>query len=130
MFAIILDEEKYLKSYSSKYRTPESVLVHAIPEESDPGKLRCYQYKKNKFVFDADKWAAIEAERAEAARIEAVKQEIAALKDEITSTDYKIIKCYEYDLNGLELPYDVAALHAERQELRVQINALEKQLNT
>lgn len=130
MFAIILDDEKYLKSYSSKYRTPESVLVHAIPEESDPEKLRCYQYKKNKFVFDADKWAAIEAERAEAARIEAVKQEIAALKDEITSTDYKIIKCYEYDLNGLELPYDVAALHEERQELRVQINALEKQLNT
>ena len=51
--------------------------------------------------------------------------EIAKLKAELESTDYKIIKCYEAQLVGEELPYDVVALHAERQSLRDKINELE-----
>ena len=47
------------------------------------------------------------------------------LKQQLTDTDYKIIKCYEYQLAGLQLPYDIQVLHAERQALRDQINALE-----
>lgn len=50
---------------------------------------------------------------------------IAELKAELESTDYKIIKCYEAQLVGEELPYDVVALHAERQSLRDKINELE-----
>ena len=46
------------------------------------------------------------------------------LKKQLESTDYKIIKCYEYQLAGLELPYDVAELHQERQLLRDLINEL------
>lgn len=137
MFAIILDEKGYLKDYSSKYRTPESILVDAIPDEEDQEKLQCYQYKKKKFVFDAEKWAEVEvfraklaAEIAEAARIDGIRQEIRELKEKLDSTDYQIIKCYEYALNDLELPYDAAALHAERQTLRDQINELEATLNT
>lgn len=53
------------------------------------------------------------------------EEQIAALKAGLEATDYKIIKCSEYQLAGLELPYDVAALHAERQALRDEINALE-----
>ena len=129
MFAITLDENKYLKSYSDKVRTPGSILVESIPDESDAEKLRCYQYIKKKFVLDVDKWAAIEAEREERARFNGITHEIAAMKEKIASTDYQIIKCYEYALNNLDLPYDVAALHAERQALRNRINDLEKQLN-
>jgi len=125
MFAIMIDENNYLKSHSSKYRTPGSILVDQIPNESDPEKLKCYQYIDDAFVFDADKWAAIEADREEAARIEGVKQQIAVLKATLESTDYQVIKCYEYSLNGLEMPYDIAQLHEERQALRDQINDLE-----
>jgi len=130
MVAIILDDEKYLKSYSEKVRTPESIVVDSIPDESDPDKLRCYQYLIDEFVFDADKWAAIEAEREENARISALNAQIASLKETLDSSDYQIIKCYEYSLLGFELPYDIEALHEERQALRDQINALEKELNT
>ena len=129
MYAITLDENQYLKSYSSKFRTPGSILVDQIPNESNSDKMRCYQYIDETFVFDADKWAGIEAERAENARIEGVTQEISTLKAQIQATDYQIIKCYEYALLDLGLPYDVEALHAERQALRDQINELEKQLN-
>lgn len=58
---------------------------------------------------------------------EEIKQaRIAELKDQLNGTDYKIIKCSECSLAGVELPYDIAALHAERQALRDEINELEK----
>lgn len=136
MFAINLDKKNYIKSYSSKFKTPGSILVETMPAESDPEKLGCYQYIKNKFVFDAEKWAAIEAARAEteAERTEnernyGIYEKIESLKQEIESSDYKIIKCYEYALCNLPLPYDVIKLHEERQAIRDEINELKKTLN-
>ena len=70
----------------------------------------------------------IEAERAIASAPSA-EQQIAQLKTQLTSTDYKIVKCSEYQLAGLELPYDIGALHAERQTLRDEINRLENAKN-
>lgn len=55
------------------------------------------------------------------------RMRIAELKADLTSTDYKIIKCSECSLAGIELPYDITALHAERQALRDEINELENQ---
>ena len=43
---------------------------------------------------------------------------------ELSATDYKIIKCSEYQLAGVALPYDIVALHTQRQALRDQIAAL------
>lgn len=51
--------------------------------------------------------------------------EIEQLKAQLASTDYKVIKCSEAQMTGEELPYDIVALHAERQALRNQINELE-----
>lgn len=43
--------------------------------------------------------------------------------------DYKVIKCYEAQLVGKEMPYDIEALHAKRQAARDEINALQQELN-
>ena len=51
--------------------------------------------------------------------------EIKALKAELSSSDWKVIKCSEYQLANKELPYDVEELYAERQAIRDQINELE-----
>lgn len=57
---------------------------------------------------------------------EEIKQErIIELKQQLNDTDYKIIKCSEYQLAGLALPYDIAELHAQRQAIRDEINELE-----
>ena len=68
-------------------------------------------------------WKAAEASEMTVDRSAA--DQIAALKAELDATDDKIIKCSEYQLARLELPYDVAALHAERQAIRDQNNTLE-----
>lgn len=48
-----------------------------------------------------------------------------ALELRLTKSDYKIIKCYEYSLAGLDLPYDIEALHTEREAIRDEIRKLE-----
>lgn len=57
-----------------------------------------------------------------------VRREIQTLKDALTASDYQVTKCYEASLTGLPLPYDIAALHSERQAQRDKINELEARL--
>ena len=54
--------------------------------------------------------------------------EIECLKSELQESDYKVIKCAEAICLNAELPYDMTALHKERQALRDKINQLEEQL--
>ena len=54
-----------------------------------------------------------------------VDNEINELKDMLTSTDYKVIKCMEAFLCGKELPYDIYKLSVERNNQRDRINQLE-----
>lgn len=54
-------------------------------------------------------------------------EEINKLKNLLSSSDYKIIKCYEYRLVGNVDPYDIIMIHKERQAIRDQINELESQ---
>lgn len=70
-----------------------------------------------------------QAERERQEKIMALQEEISTLKMQIDSTDYKIIKSYEYSQVGLKTEYDMEELHQERQEIRDEINVLEEKLN-
>lgn len=59
--------------------------------------------------------------------IKTTDQQIAELKSKLSATDYQVIKCSECQLLGMEMPYDIAELHAERQSIRNQINQLEEE---
>lgn len=52
---------------------------------------------------------------------------IQAKKNALAKGDYKVIKCMEAQLSGADMPYDVNALVAERNAIRAEINALEKE---
>ena len=61
------------------------------------------------------------------------QQEIINLKCSLSSEfseigDWKVTKTYEARMNGQTDPYDFAALTKARQDVRDQINALEKEL--
>lgn len=53
------------------------------------------------------------------------EQRIWELKEQLAQGDYKIIKCAEAQLTNEAMPYDVATLVAERNELRREINEIE-----
>ncbi len=62
-------------------------------------------------------------------RADIIKQEIQMLKKSLADSDYKVVKCTEYQLSGIELPYDIVELQKTRQSLRDKINELEQELN-
>lgn len=54
-----------------------------------------------------------------------IQKKIDNLKEVLSSSDYKVIKCQEASLIGEQMPYDVDELHKERQSIRDEINRLE-----
>ena len=54
--------------------------------------------------------------------------DIESLKSELQESDYKVIKCAEVMAVGAEMPYNMTALHNERQALRDKINELESEV--
>lgn len=55
-----------------------------------------------------------------------IASKIADLKSELEDSDYKIIKCYETKVAGIdEMPYDIDELIKERQSKRDEINRLQ-----
>ena len=51
-------------------------------------------------------------------------QKIQELKEELQSSDYKVVKNAELLAKGLNAEYDVNALHEERQAIRDEINRI------
>lgn len=110
-YALNLAEDNRILSVTFKeYASEDAVLVDELPA----GDVSDYKYENEEYIY----------EPIEKPNYDAVEQ-IAALKKQLASTDYKIIKCSEAQLVGEELPYDITALHAERQAIRNQINELE-----
>ena len=58
---------------------------------------------------------------------ELLQLQILQLKMKLSADDYKIIKCAEYAAAGVELPYNIAELHASREVIRAEINQLQEQ---
>lgn len=56
---------------------------------------------------------------------QAMRVRLANLKEQLASSDYRVVKCYEASLIGDPLPYDITELHISRQKIRDQINNLE-----
>ena len=93
----------------TKLQCPENYSVRIIPY--DAGDKISYRYEQK---FNA----------------KIVQKRISDLKESLTSTDsdigdYRITKCYEASLIGLDMPYNVADLHQARQAVRDEINQLE-----
>ena len=57
--------------------------------------------------------------------IASYQAEIEQHKAQIAESDYKVIKCAEAQMMGIEMPYNVTTLHDERQALRDKINQIE-----
>ena len=115
-YALNLTEDgRILSATFEKYALDSSVLVDDLPE----GNLADYCWQDEAFVYNPLPTISPTTE-----------DQIASLKAQLSSTDYKIIKCSEAQLLGEELPYDITSLHAERQALRDKINELEAELES
>ena len=102
-------ENRILSATLPKYAPTNAIIVDSLPE----GDITDYLCFNDVFIY-----SPVEV-------VIPIEQQIAELKAELESTDYKVIKCYEAQLVGKILPYDITELHTERQALRDKINELE-----
>lgn len=76
--------------------------------------------------MQAEGWVLTEDKATEPTAEDKARQRIAELEEQLRSNDYKVIKCFEAQATGGEMPYDIAKLHAERESKRAEINALQQ----
>lgn len=59
--------------------------------------------------------------------VETTEEKIIRLKNRLSETDHMVVECYEHSMLGLEMPYDIVALHEERQEIKTEIESLQSE---
>lgn len=119
---ILLDEQGYFtENYAVKGKIVGGVEISELPPYEDIKKQISCKFENEKWVFDENKYQEILNSKAEEKKQAKIKE----LQSELNESDYKIIKCNEYKLAGLELPYDIEKLHKQRQVLRDEINKLQ-----
>lgn len=118
---VLLKDNYFTGSYAQIGDIEGGIEVKKLPPEEDIKKMLAYKLENEKWVFDENKYQKILNTETEEKKQAKIKE----LQSELNESDYKIIKCNEYKLAGLELPYDIEALHKERQALRDEINQLQ-----
>lgn len=112
-------EQGQVQNLSSEWKPVDDIDESKTISDDDNYTIRLVPYDNgNRISFNYEK----------VVNTTKIQGEIDAIKAELSETDYQVIKCYEASLVGEELPYDIKALHEERNEKRAQINALETNL--
>lgn len=120
IFEIFTDDDGYVTNYKITENNREK-----LPDFTYYNVMNCYKYIDNEFIFDEAKYAKVQEEEKKSRERFDISVEIENLKKELYNTDYKVIKCYEAQLAGEDLPYNIVEIHSERNRLRARINELE-----
>ena len=118
--AVIVTVEAQLEEYATKGWKPI--------EEIDTSQLECSEEFFSTQVLPIDKGNSIGFSYEKRLDKRLIERRIDELKTELSTSDYKVTKCYEASLMGDALPYDIASMHSERQTIRDKINQLENLL--
>ena len=119
---VLLDNNNYFTGNYAKIGDIDGgVKVSELPPMEDSKKMLAYKLENENWVFDENKYQEILNTETEEEKQAKIKE----LQSELNESDYKIIKCNEYKLAALELPYDIEELHKQRQVLRDEINKLQ-----
>ena len=112
-------EQGQVQNLSSEWKPVDDIDESKTISDDDNYTIRLVPYDNgNRISFNYEK----------VVNTTKIQGEIDAIKAELSETDYQVIKCYEASLVGEEFPYDIKALHEDRNEKRAQINALETNL--
>ena len=135
MYLIEVDDKGYCTGsfdITTVDETINYVFSEDLPEHfEDISKFKSYHVQVDSdnnvtaFEFDEDKYKHyMDQEQKKASR-----EKVVELKQQLSDTDYQVIKCAEYSQAGLESPYNIEELHNIRQELRDKINELETEID-
>jgi hypothetical protein len=121
--AYLRDNTDYPLADYSEYTTLYRVVEDGYLLSSDGSVYSETEESSTDELTDEEK-----AQKEREKRIVELQMDIENLKEQLSQTDYQIIKAYEYSLVGKEVDYDIEALHESRQAIRDEINALESEM--
>lgn len=119
---VLLKDNYFTGNFAKIGNIEGGIEVKELPPMQDSKKMLAYKLENEKWVFEENKYQEILNTEAEEEKQAKIKE----LQSELNESDYKIIKCNEYKLANLELPYDIEELHKQRQALRDEINKLQE----
>lgn len=105
-----------------------TVEVETLPDEVDRLKKLSYRLIDDALVFDEERYNALLAEQAVVRERANALAEIKSLEAEIKVLNDKLTECATYQTLGLEKPYVVADLLADKAVAQQRINELEESL--
>ena len=120
MYWLNIDEGGYVLSVA---QTPiEGPCIESLDGLDLSGhRIGAHRWDGEKLVLDEDKLAALDAEAAAREQADQIDEQIAELKERLTSTDYAVIKIAE----GAATVEEYADVIAQRKLWRDEINRLE-----
>lgn len=126
---VLFDNNGYIRAFvigENDDLGDEEINAVELPNPVDIEHFVEYSEHYTKDGFDEAHYEAwLIKQKKEEARLKLLTQ-IEELKIQLSFSDYKVIKCMEAQLLGEEMPYDIEAVHAERQAIRDKINELEQ----
>lgn len=130
MYSILLDSQNYCtNTYAEIGNVINGTNIPTLPQ-TEPINYKFYKWQDETktWIFDETKYNNSLQEATNININQSIIDEINVLKSKLEKSDYKIIKCQEYLMSNLDLPYDIADLNKERQTIRDRINELETML--
>ena len=125
-FRLYLDKEKKFplekgeyEAFTTLYRQGEGWY-----ELSNDGSVYQEPEEQKTVELTEEELAALERRQ----QIAILKAQIDSLKRQLESSDYQVIKMYEYSILGKQTEYDIEILHQNRQAIRDAINEKEEAL--
>ena len=130
---IRLDENNnIIKGFSDAFEQPEPTDI-LINEHGGRHFELFGETNPSPFTIDnipLYKWDGVTVQYRTDDEIEADRHSVPMSKQQLVSelekSDYMIIKAAEYGLAGLDTPYDMEALHADREAIRERIREVDK----
>lgn len=123
-------EQGNYEKYIYIYKQESDKVVILTTNEND---IYIENTNDNNDIDDQEQHELTEEEIAERERQEKIldlNNQIKALKEQLSNTDYIFVKSYEASIVGVTIDeYDYTVIHEERQNLRQQINELEDEVN-
>lgn len=121
---VVTDDDSYVQRITINGLVSQEELS-TIPDAEFQD---CYRYIDGEFILDELKYQRrLETKNKDVERNK-VNRLVNVLKKELNDSDYKVIKCYEAQLAGEPLPYNMEEVHAYRNEIRSKINELEESI--
>lgn len=120
---VLLNANNYIESYSY-YKLDDRFLEVEVPDEM----IGDFEWNFIHYSYSNGELRLNTEAKCKEETISNLNKELMNLKAVLAEEDYKVIKCYEAQIVGSTMPYNIHELITKRDDYRKRINEIEQTL--